>query len=338
MAAQTQAPVKTKMLRRISHKAVSDQPLLPLEESKRGKKLAKKQRAAEQRSGKKGKREKTRSTIEERVDNEFVLLPLNSSGLSDASLGGAGGGGGDWNTSLSGAGSPLGGEAVMEEIGKQFSAISKTPTGARKSGPQSRAPKLKRLSTAERSSLPKKTRGPAVDTSPTRRLGQLTDSVPDLLPPLTTSRMAQHDGNVVTQELENTDGVRVPDMHDLFVTKSRTRVSLEGSFLDSASNSEQALEPMDVSYSLSRRVPPPLVSSTPAPPPLTSSQVPPPPLPPPVTPPSPPPSQPAAQGGEEDEGVGLQLREKSTHVGDSPRKSITSQLLETMEEGEVETR
>ena len=334
--------MKTKMLRRISHKAVSDQPLLPLEESKRGKKLAKKQRAAEQRSGKKGKREKTRSTIEERVDNEFVLLPLNSSGLSDASLGGAGGGGGDWNTSLSGAGSPLGGEAVMEEIGKQFSAISKTPMGARKSGPQSRAPKLKRLSTAEQSSLPKKTRGPAVDTSPTRWLGQLTDSladsVPDLLPPLPTSRVAQHDGNVVTQELENTDGVRVPDMHDLFVTKSRTRVSLEGSFLESASNSEQALEPMDVSYSLSRRVPPPLVSSTPAPPPLTSSQVPPPPSPPPVTPPSPPPSQPAAQGGEEDEGVGVQLREKSTHVGDSPHKSITSQLLETMEEGEVETR
>ena len=361
-AAHTQAPVKTKMLRRLS-KVVTEQPLSADEGGKKGKKsgrkFSKKGGPVSQQSGRgaKGRKDITRSTVEERADMDFVLLPLNNSGLSYASSGAKG----DSSAGLRGVGSPPGGsEGVMEEIGKRFMAVSKTPTGIRKLG--QRGPKLKRLSTTEQDSLAKRTRHP-VGASPRRRLDLSTDtdsldeSAVDLCPPLAVSHMVtQHDGNRVTQELENTEGVRVPDIYDLLSTKSKTRLPLApDSFPNSASNSEPALEPMDTS-TLQQVLP--LVSSTPAPlsqappppppssppPPNASSHVtPPPPPPPPITPP-PLSSHPSAEGegegeGAESEGGGrMEVSVRSAGTGESKKKSRTSELLETMEEGEVETR
>jgi hypothetical protein len=299
----------------------------------------------------KGRKDKTRSTVEERADMDFVLVPLNNSGLSDTSLGGKG----DSSAGLRGAGPPPGGsEGVMEEIGKRFMAVSKTPVGVRKLG--QRGPKLKRLSTTERDSLAKRAKSP-VGASPKRRLDlstdtdSLDDSAIDLCPPLAVSHMiTRHDGNRVTQELENTEGVRVPDLLDLLSTRSKTRLPLSPeSFPNSASNSEPALELMDTSPN--RVVP--LVTSTPAP--FSQARPSPPPSSPPptapshITPPPPPTSPPPSSShpsaevegeeeGGESERSGEEVCVRSTQSRGSKQKSWTSQLLETMEEGEVETR
>ena len=223
-------------------------------------------------------------------------------------------------------------------------AISKPLTGSGKRGGQFRGPKVKRLGTAEQSSVPKRMRDP-IGANLGKHLDQSIDSLSGsrsgLLPPLAVSRMSRHDGNVMTQELENTDGVKVPDMSDIFVTKSKTRIPLTDSFPNSASNSEPALEPMDMTpqSSLHRSPPPSLVTSTPIPSPPSDTYSQPPTLPslppPPLTPP--PPSQSPSQGEE-----GEREEEEEIVVPPKPdeckRKSRTSQLLETMEEGEVETR
>lgn len=339
VSAETQIPVKTKMLKRIS-KVVVDQTLT----NDRGKKAVKlgrklsKKRGGDQQSGRaKGNREKTRSSIEERADMDFVMLPLNNSELSNTSMEGET----DLSTSPHRNGSPPGGEGVMEEIGRQFMAISKTPTGIGKWGQQFRGPKVKRLGTGEQSSVPRKIREP-IGANLGKHLDQSNDSLSGsksgLFPPLAVSRMSRHDGNIMTQELENTDGVKVPDMSDIFVTKSKTRIPLADSFPNSASNSEPALEPMDMTPQSSLiRSPPSLVTSTPVPsPPLdTTSQPPtlpsPPPPPPPLTPP------PSSQSPSPEE----RQREDDDwppKPEECKRKSRTSQLLETMEEGEVETR
>lgn len=341
-SAETQVPVKTKMLKRIS-RVVGDQSLTA-DKGKKGRKLGQKlskKQGGDRLSGKaRGSREKTRSSIEERADMDFVMLPLNNSELSNTSIEGES----DLSTSPNRAGYPPGGEGVMEEIGKQFMAISKPLTGSGKRGGQFRGPKVKRLGTAEQSSVPRRMRDP-IGANLSRHLDQSNDSLSGsrsgLLPPLAVSRMSRHDGNVVMQELENTDGVKVPDMSDIFVTKSKTRIPLVDSFPNSASNSEPALEPMDMTpHSSLHRPSPPLVTSTPVPsPPSDAPSRPPtlssPPPPPPLTPP--PPSQSPSQG-EEAEREEDEEKVVPPKPEECKRKSRTSQLLETMEEGEVETR
>ena len=357
-SALTQTPVKTKMLRRMSTK-VGDKrspSSLPVDTGdKKGKKLGWKfsrKRGVENQgsSGVGRKGDKTRSSVEERADMDFVLLPMNNSG--ESSLGG----------------SPSGDtEGVVEEIGKQFLAIVQTPTRVRKSGQPPRGPKLKRLSKSSLSRNP-------VRASPTKRPNQpgddsLAGSTIELLPPLAISwSPTQHDGNVVTQELENAEDVQLPDIHDLLSMRSRTRLPLApDSFPNSASNSEPRLEPIETSHpSLEQAAevvtstsppatqapitplskppppqspPPPSKSPPPQPPqaPVTPSQSPPPPSPPLLL------SQPATsegEGGIDGEG-GEEVEETQVcveEIVDTRHKSRTSQLLETMEEGEVETR
>ena len=339
-AAHSQAPVKTKMLRRLSKAAAGQATTTEKKESKRkrgDKKTTGKK--GESMGGRKVKREKTRSTVEERADKDFVLIPLDSSGTSQ--------------------GSHLkGGDGIAEEIGKQFLAVTKTPSAkaSRKPGKKQRGPKPKRLSTAEGGSLSKRARN-LFDQS----MESLDGSTLELLPPLVASsvlakhdgnvakhhgNVAKHDGNVITQKLENTDGVRVPDVLDYLSSHSRTRLTLgPDSFPPSASGSEPALDPPPLespagtaplrnSTSPPPKTPPSSFPSPPPRPPMTSLPSPPPPPLPPLTPP------PTAQAPPEsktknEQGTG----EVSPSSGDSmKRKSHASMLLETMEEGEVETR
>ena len=325
--AHTQAPVKTKMLRRISRAAVEQGAVTTTNERgvKKKEKRSGKSKKQQRRStdeGKKMRREKTRSNVEESAARDFVLVPLDSSGPSGASgrvespSGGGGGGG------------------LAEEIGKQFLAVTTTPagTGGKK---RSRGPKLKRLKNmAEGGSQSKRTRNLlAVNQGRgAPSMESLEGSRVDLLPPLVVSRAsARHDGNVVTQELENTEGVRVPDILDLLSTRSKTRLTVgPDSFPNSASGSEPTLEPMQLSQFLLVGTAPPFVISSPASPPPFSP-------PPPPLPPSPPPHSPPATGREE-EGESEVDQELSESRESAKRKSRTSELLDTMEEGEVETR
>ena len=341
-AVHSQAPVKTKMLRRLSKAAAEQATTTEKKESKRKRGDKKtKGKKGESQGGRKAKREKTRSTVEERADKDFVLIPLDSSGTSQ--------------------GSHLkGGDGIAEEIGKQFMAVTKTPSAkaGRKPGGKQRRQKPKRLSTTEGGSLSKRARN-LLDQS----MESLDGSTLELLPPLAASsvpakhngNVAKHDGNVVTQKLENTDGVRVPDVLDYLSSHSRTRLTLgPDSFPPSASGSEQALDPLLVSpagtaalqnipssTSPPTKTPPSSFPSPPPPPPNIPSPPPRPPMtslpPPPLPPLTPPPTAPATPESktENEQGTG----EVSPSSGDSmKRKSHASMLLETMEEGEVETR
>ena len=334
-AAHSQPPVKTKMLKRISKFSadqVSSSPVAvaaEVDKKKRKKKFLKRRGHGEQKSEGRGTTEKlsrARSTVEERADMDFVLVRLDNPGLSD--------------TSADGAGSHVGGnEEVVEEIGKQFMAISKAPS--RRTGQHSRGPKLKRLSTTEQASLSKRTR------NITNQPGQdsLASSMAELLPPLAVSLpVARHDGNIVTQELENTERVQLPDIHDLLLARSKTRLPLgPDSFPNSASNSEYRLESVENSYpSLDRALTAVPLTTTQTPPPLspplvTSSHTthsPPPP--PPVTPPPVLQLTPESEEGEEAEDEKEASVNTQTSV-DTKHKSRTSQLLENMAEGEMET-
>ena len=346
VAAHSQTPVKTKMLRRISRAAAEQAATTDNEggrkkkgEKRSGKGFLKKRRAAvgkrEGEGGGKMRRERTRSTVEEKADNDFVLLPLDSSGYSGGS-----------HETTSPPDRRAGDESLAEEIGRQFVAVTQTPTttGGRKSGHKLRAPKLKRLSKAEGGSLSNRTQ--TLLGVADKLMESLEGSRAELLPPLVVSRSpARHDGNVVTQELENTDGIRVPDVLDLLSTRSRTRLTVgPDSFPPSASGSEPALEPTEVSQTLLGSAPSITGASMTQPPPPLS---PPPPPPPPVASlpqvPSPPPLVMSdSEGKEGGEGADLQASQElseSRGSGDTPKhKSRASELLETMEEGEVETR
>ena len=159
----------------------------------------------------------------------------------------------DWSTHLhSPTTSPKG--EILDEIGRQFSAITREPVRARRSGSQIQGPKLKRLSTHEgdKGSLSKRQqrRGASSRVSPRAKADLNRSANEQLLPPLKPQQAAQHDGNVVMQKLEDATGVRVPDSPELFVTKSKTRLSirsLSGSFPEpaSASPSQHTLDQME---------------------------------------------------------------------------------------------
>ena len=340
-SSQTQAPVKTKMLRRLSHLTADRSPPKPAEgvaaKGNRKRRAGKKPKRPKEVGvrGRKGRGERTRSTMEEKADMDFVLLPLNDSGRSEGPNPA-----GDWSTSLSDARSPTG-DRVLDEIGRQFLAVTKTPMGVKKSTPQSHGPKLKRLSAVDKGSVPrKKGSSPNKLTAPINHiLDHSTESIPDLLPPLSSSRISQHDGNIVKQPLSSTAGVSLPENYDLLGTRSKTRLPILDSFPTSTSSSDALLEPMDV-LSPPLTYPPPHVTQAPPllPPPLITAA----PHLPPTSHPSPssftPPPPPPPPGEDE---VDEWIREQSdvtTLEGQNLQKSRTSQLLETMEEGEVETR
>ena len=226
----------------------------------------------------------------------------------------------DWSTSLQPASVPTEESELLDEIGRQFMAISKEPS-RRRTGAQAHGPNLKRLSTdhlpAGRGSIgKKKARNRAAHHSPSKlRSDDSTMSVDtmEMVQPLSRNEAKKHDGNVVTQQLEDATGVQVPDYPELFVTKGKTRTSIMGSesTFTPKTSPEHALEEPD--GLVGPNVPPPPAvafegdSGSPE-----------------KAPPSP----------EKD------LATEGPFTPASPQRSVlhTSLLLETMEEGEMETR
>lgn len=158
---------------------------------------------------------------------------------------------------------PYGEDNIMEEIGHHFMAITKKPSHRQHGVRSLKGPNLKRLST---------------DSSKGRR--ESNDSIAELLPPIAMGKIAKHDGKVVTQQLEDTKGIKINEKtSDYVVPKGRQRTRI-------LNTQTTAME----------------VDSLPT------------------------------SGSKE-------LRPKSTDSNNSGRTVLrTSLLLETMEEGEMETR
>lgn len=139
----------------------------------------------------------------------------------------------DWSTSLSTQVPSYPEEELLDEIGRYFTAISKEPSRARsrRTAAGAHGPKLKRLSMQGAGGSLKG--GKAAHRSPDRlkvvadpKLCHSQDSIDGLLPPLQVNQVQHHDGQVVSQPLEDTTGVKLPDSPELFVTKSKTRLSI----------------------------------------------------------------------------------------------------------------
>ena len=212
----------------------------------------------------------------------------------------------DWSTSLHSE--PSDETEVLEEISRHFSAITKEPS-RRRPPTQIQGPRLKRLSVGpEGGSLSKRKKQSSwsQDRVLERKLSSSQDSFDELLPPIRSTKTEQHDGIILIQHLEDTTGIKVPDHPDLFVTKSKTRLSLDGSFPPSTSNSQHTLEQMEVTPIS------PLVSKGSAPPELTPAH---------LTPPT-------------------TITEDNQTDREQEEQTVlrTSLLLETKEEGDKETR
>ena len=92
------------------------------------------------------------------------------------------------------------------------------------------------------------------------------DEVVEMVTPIhPTKGLAHHDGNVQSQKLEDTTGVKVPDRHDILIPKPKTRASL---FVMSSSDDENTLKKANTaspvnereSYTHNRSTPAPSVS------------------------------------------------------------------------------
>lgn len=173
-------------------------------------------------------------------------------------------------------------EQLLDEIGQQFLSVTKEPS-RRRTAAQVHGPKLKRLSSGVQEPVGKIAH---LKQSPTRYDSE--ESVGEMVSPLRISHIEKHDGNIVSQDLQSTEGVKVPDDYDLFVTRSKTRMSI----LDFDQN-------------------PPF-----EPPQDGPSDI--------VVPPE----------------VGFQNPIETISTEESPQHNVlrTSLILETMEDGEVETR
>ncbi len=163
----------------------------------------------------------------------------------------------NWSTSLTSQVPSFPEAELLDEIGRYFTAISKEPSRARsrRNAAQAQGPRLKRLSAQGPGGSLSKDKGRRVAHVSPDRLKVLADSTLDhsqesiheLLPPLQANQVHRHDGQVVRQSLEDTTGVEIPDPPDLFVTKSKTRLSIIdmdiGSRPGSASHANRLLEP-----------------------------------------------------------------------------------------------
>ena len=138
-------------------------------------------------------------------------------------------------------------EEILQEIGRQFSAIAITKEpprgraggGGGGGGGRGRGPNVKRLSaTGLHGSANRRRRaqfGPSADSM---------ESIDDLVPPLQLNVVKQHAGNRVTQELGNTDDIELRDDFDLLVPRGKSRSSV----LDRDSfRLLDTVEPMEVS-------------------------------------------------------------------------------------------
>jgi hypothetical protein len=116
-------------------------------------------------------------------------------------------------------------EEILQEIGRQFSAITKEPSRRRGigggPGVGGRGPNVKRLSaTGLQGSANRRKRaqlGPPAESM---------ESIDDLVPPLRLSVVKQHSGNRVTQELGNTDDIELRDDFDVLVPRGKSRSSV----------------------------------------------------------------------------------------------------------------
>ena len=178
-------------------------------------------------------------------------------------------------------------EQLLDEIGKQFMSIAKEPSH-RRTAAQVHGPKVKRLSSGIQEPVGNRDHVAHLKQSPRRFDSE--ESVWEMMTPLRLSHIEKHDGNVVAQQLESTEGVRVHDDFDLFVTKSKTRMSI----LDFPPTEPAPDEPYILSEAMPR--------------PATGFQ-------------------------------NIPMDTSSTEQ-ESPQHSIfrTSLILDSMEEGEVETR
>ena len=163
-------------------------------------------------------------------------------------------------------------DAILEEIGREFSAITKEPS-KRRVAPKKAGPNLTRLS------MDHKNKGPPGPATYSTQL-----STDEMVPPIQSSRIVTHDANVVKQELEDTSNVKVPDSPDLFATRSRTRISLRDfeenfSNANSASPSQHVLESSSKVKTLTEEDESRATDGTPA----RNMVTPPPPPPPPLT-------------------------------------------------------
>ena len=177
-------------------------------------------------------------------------------------------------------------EEILQEIGRQFSAITKEPSrrraGGGGAGGRGRGPNVKRLSATGLQGSANRRKalfGPSAESM---------ESIDDLVPPLQLNVVKHHSGNRITQELGNTDDIELRDDFDVLVPRGKSRSSV----LDRESFRQLVtVEPMEITQ------------------PMNST-----------------------------------FREEQQPLHDdregSPEHSIlhTSLLLETMEEGEVETR
>lgn len=108
------------------------------------------------------------------------------------------------------------GDDIMEEIGRHFMAVvTKEPSHRQPRAQGSRGPSVQRLN---------------IEASGRKnKAGRVSDdSIAELLPPIAPGKVAKHDGNVVTQRLQDTTGIKVKEkkMNDYLVPKGKQRALL----------------------------------------------------------------------------------------------------------------
>lgn len=121
-------------------------------------------------------------------------------------------------------------EDISEQIGRHFMAITKEPSHRQRRGQGSRGeasrgqasrgqalkgPSIKRLSVDEAVG---NTKGGGRESN---------DSIDELLPPISPGNVTKHDGNVVTQQLEDTTGIKVRnEISEYLVLKGKQRARI----------------------------------------------------------------------------------------------------------------
>ena len=96
-------------------------------------------------------------------------------------------------------------ENISDEISRQFMAITKEPSKRHVANRAVKGPNLTRLDTG----------------------GGSNDSLTDLLPPMSPKQVARHDGNVVTQKLEDARGIKITEnTSDYLVPKGKHRAGI----------------------------------------------------------------------------------------------------------------
>lgn len=111
---------------------------------------------------------------------------------------------------------PPGGENdITEEIGRHFMAVTKEPSHRQPRAQASRGPNVKRLRTQ------------AYDSKARQKRESDDDSIAELLPPIAAGKITKHDGNIVTQKLEDTTGIKVKDqISDYLILKGKRRARI----------------------------------------------------------------------------------------------------------------